>query len=70
VSTFDLMLIGPPEESWDICFIAEYPSVAAITEMIRDSVYRKPVMHRQTAVADSRLIRLAPMLAGSRFSDA
>src|SRR4029078_3630072 len=26
---FELMLIGPPGERWDRCFIAEYPSVAA-----------------------------------------
>ena len=33
---FELMLIGPAEERWDHCFIAEYPSVAAFAEMIRD----------------------------------
>ena len=33
---FELMLIGPTEERWDHCFIAEYPSVAAFAEMIRD----------------------------------
>ena len=33
---FELMLIGPQEERWDHCFIAEYPSVAAFVEMIRD----------------------------------
>src|SRR6201987_2224424 len=26
---FGVMLIGPQEEPWDHCFIAEYPSVAA-----------------------------------------
>jgi uncharacterized protein (DUF1330 family) len=57
---FELMLIGPSEERWDRCFIAEYPSVAAFVEMIRDPVYREAVKHRQAAVEDSRLIRLAP----------
>ena len=33
---FELMLIGPEAERWDHCFIAEYPSVAAFAEMIRD----------------------------------
>ena len=33
---FELMLIGPEDERWDHCFIAEYPSVAAFAEMIRD----------------------------------
>ena len=35
---FELMLIGPAEERWDHCFIAEYPSVAAFAEMIRGMV--------------------------------
>lgn len=65
--SFELMLIGPGEEKWDECFIAEYPSVAAFVEMIRDPVYREAVKHRQAAVVDSRLIRLAPANAGSGF---
>jgi uncharacterized protein (DUF1330 family) len=64
---FELMLIGPAEEKWDECFIAEYPSVAAFVEMIRDPAYREAVKHRQAAVLDSRLIRLAPASAGSGF---
>lgn len=64
---FELMLIGPANELWDECFIAEYPSVAAFAEMIRDPVYREAVKHRQAAVADSRLIRLQPTVAGSGF---
>lgn len=64
---FELMLIGPTEEHWDECFIAEYPSVAAFVEMIRDPVYREAVKHRQAAVSDSRLIRLMPAPAGSGF---
>jgi uncharacterized protein (DUF1330 family) len=65
--TFELMLIGPADERWDLCFIAEYPSVAAFVEMVRDPVYREAVKHRQAAVADSRLIRLAPGSAGAGF---
>lgn len=64
---FELMLIGPGEEHWDECFIAEYPSVAAFVEMLRDPVYREAVKHRQAAVLDSRLIRLAPTEAGGGF---
>ena len=64
---FELMLIGPSEERWDLCFIAEYPSVGAFVEMIRDPVYREAVKHRQAAVEDSRLIRLAPSAAGVGF---
>jgi uncharacterized protein (DUF1330 family) len=64
---FELMLIGPAEERWDECFIAEYPSVAAFVEMIRDPIYREAVKHRQAAVLDSRLIRVAPAAVGSGF---
>ena len=64
---FELMLIGPKDEAWDECFIAEYPSVSAFVEMIRDPVYREAVKHRQAAVQDSRLVRLAPSATGSGF---
>jgi uncharacterized protein (DUF1330 family) len=64
---FEQMLIGPPEERWDLCFIAQYPSVAAFVAMIRDPVYREAVKHRQAAVADSRLVRLGPGPAGAGF---
>jgi uncharacterized protein (DUF1330 family) len=66
---FELMLIGPAAERWDICFIAEYPSVAAFVEMIRDPAYREAVKHRQAAVADSRLIRTRPLPAGRAFGE-
>ena len=64
---FELTLIGPGDERWDLCFIAQYPSVAAFVEMIRDPVYREAVKHRQAAVEDSRLIRLEPGAAGVGF---
>jgi uncharacterized protein (DUF1330 family) len=64
---FELMLIGPPSERWDLCFIAEYPTVAAFVAMIRDPLYREAVKHRQAAVEDSRLIRLEQGGAGVGF---
>ncbi|MCC0040423.1 MAG: DUF1330 domain-containing protein [Brucellaceae bacterium] len=65
---FRLMLIGPEDEKWDLCFIAEYPSAAAFVEMVKDPDYQKAVVHRQAAVADSRLIRLAPGNPGGGFA--
>ena len=65
----ELTLIGPPEERWDVAFIAEYPSGAAFVEMLRDPAYREAVKHRQAAVADSRLIRLAPGKPGAGFGE-
>lgn len=67
---FELMVIGPAEEHWDLCFIAEYPSVAAFAEMVRDPVYREAVKHRQAAVEDSRLLRHAALPAGEGFGEA
>jgi uncharacterized protein (DUF1330 family) len=66
---FELTLIGPEAEHWDHCFIAEYPSVAAFVEMIRDPMYREAVKHRQAAVEDSRLIRLATLTPGGSFAN-
>jgi uncharacterized protein (DUF1330 family) len=66
---FELMLIGPQSERWDHCFIAEYPSVQAFVDMIRDPAYREAVKHRQAAVEDSRLIRCAPRKAGLGFGE-
>jgi uncharacterized protein (DUF1330 family) len=66
---FELTLIGPREEYWHHCFIAQYPSVNAFVEMIRDPVYREAVKHRQAAVEDSRLIRLAPLPVGRTFGE-
>lgn len=66
---FRLMLIGPEDEHWDLCFIAEYPSGAAFVEMVKDPDYQKAVRHRQAAVLDSRLIRLTPRGAGAGFGE-
>jgi uncharacterized protein (DUF1330 family) len=66
---FELMLIGPSDERWDHCFIAEYPGVGAFVEMLRDPVYREAVKHRQAAVKDSRLIRLKPLASGKTFGE-
>ena len=62
-----LTLIGPEREKWDMIFIAEYPNAAAFGEMVKDPEYQKAVIHRQAAVADSRLIRLKPGEAGAHF---
>ncbi|MDU9003916.1 DUF1330 domain-containing protein [Sedimentitalea todarodis] len=61
------MLIGPPEQQWDLCFIAEYPQPGAFLEMLKDPDYRIAMAHRQAAVADSRLTRMAPLSVGAGF---
>ncbi len=67
IGRFELTLIGPSDERWDAVFIAEYPSGEAFAAMLRDPEYRQAVVHRQAAVETSRLIRLAPRVAGQTF---
>ena len=55
------VVIGPTDERWDIAFIARYPTAAAFLEMVTDPGYRLAVVHRQAAVDDSRLVRLAEL---------
>ena len=66
----EVVVTGPEAEAWDIAFIAEYPTAGAFLEMVTDPVYREAVKHRQAAVADSRLIRMAPLKAGALFGEA
>lgn len=63
-----LVLIGPDADYWDMIFVAEYPNAAAFGEMVKDPEYQKAVVHRQAAVADSRLIRMKPGEVGATFS--
>ncbi len=63
--TMEAMVIGPVAEHWDAMFIAEYPTSGAFLEMVTDPVYRQAVIHRQAAVATSRLIRCNPKTSRS-----
>ena len=63
------MVIGPPEEQWDIAFIARYPSGQAFLDMVYDPDYQAVVHHRQAAVETSRLIRTMPRLTGGGFGN-
>jgi uncharacterized protein (DUF1330 family) len=57
-----VMVTGPRGEAWDLAFIVEYPGSQAFIDMVRDPDYRENVVpHRTAAVADSRLLRLAPL---------
>lgn len=60
----NLVLIGPSEERWDMAFIVEYPSVAAMLTMLGDADYQRTAVHRTAAVEDSRLIRCKPRTPG------
>lgn len=60
----EAVVTGPVDEHWDLVFIAEYPNAGAFLAMVTDAGYRETVKHRTAAVADSRLIRLAPLSGG------
>ena len=65
----EVVVTGPGDERWDLAFIAAYPSAGAFLAMITDPGYREHVKHRQAAVEDSRLIRMAPMEPGGGFGE-
>jgi uncharacterized protein (DUF1330 family) len=61
------VVIGPLDERWDVAFIARYPSATAFLQMVTDADYRVAVVHRQAAVDDSRLIRMAELPLSDDF---
>ncbi len=63
----ELMVIGPSDKHWDLVFVARYPTAGAFLEMVTDPDYREAVKHRQAAVLDSRLIRVAEATGGEGF---
>jgi uncharacterized protein (DUF1330 family) len=65
----DGVVTGPQDEHWDLAFIAEYPSAGAFLAMVTDPDYREHVKHRTAGVADSRLIRMAPVTPGAGFGE-
>lgn len=65
----EVVVTGPPDERWDIAFIARYPSAAAFLSMVVHPDYRKWVIHRQAAVLDSRLVRMEPLPPGEGFGE-
>ncbi len=64
----DLVFIGPETEKWHIAFIARYPDAKAFLSMVMNPDYQAIVHHRQAAVEDSRLIRMADLPDTDTFS--
>jgi uncharacterized protein (DUF1330 family) len=65
----EVVVTGPADERWDLAFIAEYPGAGAFLAMVTDPDYREHVKHRTAGVADSRLIRMAPITPGGGFGE-
>ncbi|MEO1043008.1 MAG: DUF1330 domain-containing protein [Pseudomonadota bacterium] len=61
-------LVGPSNETWDIGFLAEYPSKDAFIAMVKDPTYQSIVYHRQAAVLNSRLYCFSPLDVGTNFA--
>ena len=57
---FECVVTGPEEWPWDETFVMVYPNAAAFMGMVKDPDYAPVLVHRQAAVADSRLVRFAP----------
>jgi uncharacterized protein (DUF1330 family) len=66
--SLELMMVGPQSEVWDISFIAEYPSVQAFLDMMKNSTYLEAMTHRQAGVLNSRLIRFGADINGASFA--
>lgn len=66
-ATYETTLIGPTDEAWDEVFVARYPDAHAFMAMVTNPDYQKAVIHRQAAVATSRLIRTKPSETGATF---
>ncbi len=64
---FETTLIGPTDEAWDEVFVARYPDAHAFLSMVTNPDYQKALVHRQAAVATSRLIRTKPSDTGATF---
>lgn len=52
----DQLLVGPPDEHWDVVAIIEYPDRAAFLAMLQRPTYLAAVHHRLAGLADTRLI--------------
>jgi len=50
------IFIGPENEEWDEVLLVKYPSFQAFLKMTTDPKYLTIVVHREAALADSRLI--------------
>ena len=53
-------VIAPQGEDWDLMFVVKYPSRAAMLKMLASKDYQLIARHRRAALADSRLIEMAP----------
>jgi uncharacterized protein (DUF1330 family) len=58
------LMIGDVEELWDMVALAEYPSLAAMMEMVRDPEYQAISVHRTAGLAGQLNIKTRGTLSG------
>ena len=58
------LMIGDVEELWDMVALAEYPSLAAMMEMVRDPEYQAISVHRTAGLAGQLNIKTRGTLTG------
>ncbi len=58
------LMLGEVEELWDMVALAEYPSLAAMMEMVRDPGYQAISVHRTAGLAGQLNIKTRGTLAG------
>lgn len=61
LATAHATLIAPQDEHWDQVLLVRYPSPAAFLAMLADPEYQAATLHRNAALADSRLIGTTPV---------
>jgi uncharacterized protein (DUF1330 family) len=54
------LLLGSPEERWDLALLVRYPSKEAFLALVSNPDYQAITVHRTAALEDSRLIATAP----------
>jgi uncharacterized protein (DUF1330 family) len=58
------LMIGDVEDLWDMVALAEYPSLAAMMEMVRDPEYQTISVHRTAGLAGQLNIKTRGTLTG------
>ena len=55
------LLLGEVEELWDMVALAEYPSLAAMQQMVQSPAYKAIEVHRKAGLAGQLNIRTRPI---------
>ncbi len=55
------MLIGAPDDAWDLAMIVEYPSAEAFVAQTQDPAYLAAAAHRMASVLTQLAVRCEPV---------